>query len=71
MAFYATLSSHLESTKVIIILLLQGDDDESSQSQEVPLVEQFTGVGIKVRLLCQCTINVRALSQRKLAGVSD
>lgn len=25
-----------------------GDDDESSQSQEVPLVEQFTGVGIKV-----------------------
>ncbi|KAL3863460.1 hypothetical protein ACJMK2_005214 [Sinanodonta woodiana] len=26
----------------------QGDDDEGSQSQEVPLVEQFTGVGIKV-----------------------
>lgn len=25
-----------------------GDDDEGSQSQEVPLVEQFTGVGIKV-----------------------
>ncbi|KAK3611250.1 hypothetical protein CHS0354_003879 [Potamilus streckersoni] len=26
----------------------QGDDEEGSQSQEVPLVEQFTGVGIKV-----------------------
>jgi len=26
----------------------QGDDDEGNQSQEVPLVEQFTGVGIKV-----------------------
>lgn len=29
-------------------MVLQGDDEEGSQSQEVPLVEQFTGVGIKV-----------------------
>ena len=32
----------------LFVFHCQGDDDESSQSQEVPLVEQFTGVGIKV-----------------------
>ena len=35
----------------------QGDEEEGSQSQEVPLVEQFTGVGIKV-----CIYGVRLLN---------